>query len=164
MAKPARILLIRHGEKSSDEADIHLNDRGMQRAAALAPYLLGEFGIPAAIYAMAQHKPTSSVRPIETMVPTSDMCKVPLNTEFTKKMTKELAREILDTARYDGKLIFVCWEHEKIEKIAKELGVRPKDIPDWKGKNFDHIWQLDASESGYQLKVLAEHLLYGDKK
>lgn len=161
---PTTVLLIRHGEKPKDDADINLTVKGTQRAVALAPYLLGTFGQPCAIYAMGQHKPTSSVRPIQTITPTANVAGLSVITQYNKDSYKNLVTEIMSKPEYEGKMVFICWEHLQLRKIAKEFGIPKKDIPKWKGDDYDHLWQLSSSGEKYDLKVIAQKLLYGDSK
>ena len=43
-----------------------------------------------------------------------------------------------------GKLAVIVWKHSEIGKLARRLGCGPEQgCPiDYKGKNFDEIWQL----------------------
>ena len=161
---PSIIILIRHGEKPKDKDDINLSAKGTQRASALAPYLLGTFGQPIAIYAMKQHKATTSVRPIQTIAPTAGMAGIQMTTQYGKDTYKDLVDEILTKPEYEGKMVFVCWEHQQIRDIAKKLGIPKKDIPKWKSDDYDHLWQLIYDGNKYEMEIIAQKLLYGDSK
>src|SRR5262249_113637 len=77
-AKPAQVIIIRHGEKPLDgKANFNLSRKGKIRAAALAAYFHSNphelpHGRPTAIFAMgADDKPSEdhSHRPVETVQP-----------------------------------------------------------------------------------------------
>ena len=65
----ARILLMRHAEKTGDPMDPHLSLDGYARAAKLADFIPATFGIPQFLIATSISK--HSVRPIETLEPLS---------------------------------------------------------------------------------------------
>lgn len=162
MAQLPTILLIRHGEKPDDKTNINLTEKGRQRAAALAPYLLSTYGAPSAIYAMGQKKPTTSIRPIQTIQPTATASNLTMITRYDKDSYRGMATEILGHADYSGKTIFVCWEHNQLLKIAKKLGVPKNSIPEWQKNDFDHLWKLTYVQDHYNLEVIPQKLLFGD--
>jgi hypothetical protein len=56
LARPARVILLRHAEKPPDESNVHLSERGESRARALAVFLTTKpafvtNGLPAALFA-----------------------------------------------------------------------------------------------------------------
>jgi broad specificity phosphatase PhoE len=65
----ARILLMRHAEKTGDPMDPHLSQDGYAKAAKLADFVPATFGIPQFLIATSISK--HSVRPIETLEPLS---------------------------------------------------------------------------------------------
>jgi hypothetical protein len=76
LARPARIILLRHGEKPPDESDVYLTERGKDRARALSAFLtsepiLGTNGLPAALFAPKATKQGHHIRPYQTVAPLS---------------------------------------------------------------------------------------------
>ena len=158
------IVILRHAEKDNEQQDNNLNIKGAIRSAALAPYLLNKYGTPDAIYAMGQDSPTSSIRPIQTMTPTSVLTGISQNNNYNRKNYKDMIKEIstLYNSHSDLELIFICWEHKQIRKIAKHLGISNMKIPKWKSHDYDHIWELTYNGKDYDLNIIPQHLLYGD--
>jgi hypothetical protein len=74
-AEPAKVMIIRHGEKPDEGHCLSL--KGWQRAAALVPFFLGAtadecdplpgFGTPVAIYAQKPTQGNKSLRPMQTV-------------------------------------------------------------------------------------------------
>ena len=80
-AKPARVILIHHSEKTEDEKDIHLSERGAKRAEALVGFFAAKFGIdtnhPPILFATRRTRPTLSLRPRETLQPQGEVNMAP---------------------------------------------------------------------------------------
>ena len=71
LARPAQIILLRHGEKPADESNPHLSAEGRARAQALVSFLttspgLMTNGLPVALFAA---QPTRSQQPRPTASP-----------------------------------------------------------------------------------------------
>src|ERR1700720_3144014 len=76
----ARILLMRHAEKTGDPMDPHLSQDGSARAAKLADYIPATFGVPQFLIATSISR--HSIRPIETLEPLSAKIGVPIEATF----------------------------------------------------------------------------------
>ena len=165
-AAPARILIIRHGEKPVDKTDIHLSPRGFQRAQALTglftqqPQLL-TYGRPAAIFAFNNFG-DGSERGIETSTPLATTLGLPLNTNFRPDETQQIASFIFQTATLTGKMVMIVWRHSNIQDLATAL--RVQNAPAWDKNVFDRIWEINYSPQGQvvSFKDLPQHLLPGD--
>ena len=71
-AEPAQVIIIRHAEKPDEGNELSL--AGRERAAALAPYFLGEtallrFGPPVAIYVQRRRKKLLRCAPLKRSSP-----------------------------------------------------------------------------------------------
>jgi hypothetical protein len=166
-AHPARIILLRHGEKK-DSAE--LCDVGNLRANALAAQYLGKgapgndaiFGnrkTPDAFFAVTVHTRETAAPSAESWgkqlvvfpVPPKD----PSEDEDLDTQTQKAAAA-LSSAEYDGKVVVIVWEHNRIaKKDLNKTGVTfwqllglgkisNADVPkSWEGVNYDYFWIID---------------------
>lgn len=145
-ATPARIILIRHAEKTTDKTDIHLSAQGYQRAEALR----GLFDIhpdyasptlPNHVFA-AQYIPSkNSERCVETVTPLAQKLNLTVETPYAEDQYKNLANELLSNPIYDGQVILIAWEHSILPSLAQALGNACAQT--WDGAVFDRAWILD---------------------
>ena len=145
----ARILLMRHAEKTEDPMDPHLSRDGYARAAKLADYIPATFGIPQFLIATSISK--HSVRPIETIEPLSAKIGVPIDATYADQDYGALAGQIFSEPRYAdaGTLIVVCWHHGNIPSMAQALRAKPGGYPDpWDSDVFNQILILTYSGDG----------------
>lgn len=167
LAEPAEVIIIRHAEKP--ESGNQLSLEGRERAAALAPYFLGnrdvlEFGPPVAIYAQAQKHETSSLRSIQTVKPLADALHLKINDSFNRDDFKSMVDQIEHEKKYDGHTVLICWEHKVIPGIAREFGA--EDAPEkWSGDAYDRTWVLTfKAQHRCKVKDLPQRLMWGDSK
>jgi broad specificity phosphatase PhoE len=142
----ARILLMRHAEKTGDPLDPHLSPEGSARAAKLADYIPATFGIPQFLIATSISK--HSIRPIETIEPLSVKIGVAIDSTFADQDYGALANQLLSDQRYaDAEtLIVVCWHHGNIPLMAQALGAKPGCCPNpWDANVFNQILILQYS-------------------
>ena len=167
-AQPAQIILLRHAEKPTDEAEVSLSPRGRERAQALVA-LLGRrspytTSAPvAALYATRVTKHDRSQRTGQTLAPSSQDLDLPVNTAFGSGEFASLASSILRNPSYRGRTVIICWAHGEIVQLAEALGVRPKPPP-WKDKVFDRLWVITVTSSGATLREVPQRLLPGDSR
>jgi broad specificity phosphatase PhoE len=143
----ARILLMRHAEKTGDPMDPHLSPDGAARAAKLADYIPATFGIPRFLIATSVSK--HSARPIETLEPLAAKTGIPIDATFADQDYGALASQLFSDPRYAdaGTLIVVCWHHGNIPSIMRALRAKPGDYPDpWDAHVFNQI--LDLTYAG----------------
>ena len=165
-AGPARILIIRHGEKTGDRNDIHLSVRGFQRARALSqlfvrqPQLL-TYGKPVALIAF-NNQFDGSVRGIETATPLSKVLGLNLITSFSPDHTADVSQFIYGNSAFNQKMVMLVWRHSNIQDLAIQLGLR--NAPGWDKDTFDRIWQIDYNPQGgvSSFKDIPQHMLPGD--
>jgi len=164
-ARPAQVLLIRHGEKPSSGDE--LSDRGWERARAL-PALFHRsefkgFGFPVALFAQDPKGENGSVRAIQTLKYVSEDLKLSIIEDYTREDFHPMVKRILNSREYDGKLVVICWEHKVLNNIAEALGA--KDVPNYPESQFDRAWLITFGQgSTPSFKDLPERLLPGDDK
>jgi hypothetical protein len=173
-ARPAQVIIIRHGEKPPDaKTNFNLSRKGKIRAAALAAYFHGdagtaEHGRPVAIFAMgADDKPSEdhSHRPVETVQPLACKLDLPVQGQFTHDRYPHLVKHVLEDPRYDGKIVLICWAHGVIPDIAKAFGVKDPTPDPWPGEVYDRLWVLDFKDNGkVAFRNLPQKLLFGDSE
>ncbi|MDI4665536.1 histidine phosphatase family protein [Xanthobacter autotrophicus] len=130
-AAPARIILLRHGEKAGPW---QLCALGRERARALAAYYLGRNAqkslfrpgeTPKAILAISMHT-------LDTIFPVAESWEMPvtfysampeprgdgfhLSVERLSQRTREAVRDILNKPGWAGQTLVVDWEHDHIAK------------------------------------------------
>ena len=140
----ARILLMRHAEKTGDPMDPHLSQDGCARAAKLADFIPATFGIPQFLIATSISK--HSVRPIETLEPLSTKIGVSVDETYADQDYSALASQLLSEPRYAdaGTLIVVCWHHGNIPSMAHALRAKLGSYPDpWDADVFNQILVLN---------------------
>jgi|SoimicmetaTmtHPA_FD_contig_91_24070_length_3675_multi_2_in_0_out_0_2 hypothetical protein len=176
LAEPARIIILRHGEKAGAWK---LCGVGQARADALAATYLGRNAAqslfaageePAAFLAITLHT-------LELAAPAAATWDLPVTMfsvlpqkgadVFDKafdRRTQEAAAELLANPAWQGKTVVMVWEHKHIANaklVAKSPGEavtlrqllqldRLKDVPEtWPSGNYDYFWIVDyAGGSG----------------
>jgi phosphohistidine phosphatase SixA len=143
----ARILLMRHAEKTGDPMDPHLSLDGYARAAKLADFIPATFGMPQFLIATSNSK--HSVRPIETLEPLSTKIGVTVDATYADQDYGALASQLLSEPRYAGALIVVCWHHGNIPSMAHALRAKLGSYPDpWDADVFNQILVLSYLDDG----------------
>lgn len=174
---PARIILLRHGEKKDGYA---LCNVGQQRSQALSANYLGRGAQqslftagtePAGFFAITLHT-------LELASPAAQSWNMPLitysvvpedaqtNAQETQQLnqrTQQAAQEVLTDPRWGGKTVVMSWEHKHIanEKLEKEFPGsdvtlrqllhldKVNGVPTtWPGSNFDYFWIVDYGNPG----------------
>jgi hypothetical protein len=167
-AAPARIIILRHGEKADDWK---LCDIGQQRAKALALNYLGKdaakslfdkdeppsffFAITLHALELASPAVASWNKPIiqYSVVPESGQSE----DDFTKALnrrTQEAARNILANPALQGKTVVMVWEHHHIANAELEgeqvtlrqlfkLDILPGVPATWPDDTYDYFWIVD---------------------
>ena len=169
---PPRILLIRHGEKDakSKYGEIHLNQRGQIRAAALAELFFSNVSdsfrietnltLPRidTVVAQASTNRHPSRRKIETAEPIAEAGSVPLKL-FDHEDISGLC-EFLKTEHAANRTTLVVWDHSTISYIANDLLGIDRGTVRWPMDRYDVIWEVDIRE--LVLQQYCQHLLFGD--
>ena len=128
-AQDTRVILVRHGEKQSEEKDAPLSDQGIRRAAALVDDLL-PFA-PTALYATERQRTQQTLQPLAGRSGLKIVVRPPADSKGT-------AAEVL--ARHRGQVVVICGHSDTLGEIAAGLGYRTA-FPGVTG--FDRIWILD---------------------
>ena len=172
VAAPARIIILRHGEKADAWK---LCGVGQQRADALATNYLGRgaksslFGSgeePAAFFAITLHtlelaSPAAASwgRPITlySVVPKTG-AKSHVSTKELNRRTQDAVQAVMTDPALTGKTVVMVWEHRhianaRLESASRGQGVtlrqllklgELKDVPDtWPTDNYDYFWIVD---------------------
>ena len=143
------VLLMRHGEKYESV----LSDTGEIRASYLATYFRNfrpdDVPFPTHLISMKPKK-HSSWRCVETLLPMSRECHMPLHILFHREETRELV-EYVKTLGPDA-VPLICWEHKAMVTIAREFGfpvLNWNDMPfanHEDSKAFNVLWKLHKNE------------------
>ena len=165
-ARPAKVILLRHGEKVADEKDESLSDRGQRRAEALASCLttnssLLSNGLPVALFAPKFTRHDNVRRPYETLEPLAKSLKIAIQMPCDRKDCRGLVSTIMKDPAYDGKTVVVCWVHDYLPAMAREFGVKSKTLT-WKGSVYDRFWVITFHHDHAKLANLPQHLIPGD--
>jgi len=145
LANAKLIMLIRHGEKISDDYT-DLSPEGKARADCLIN-TFGTNGIyttPQKIYAQRPTEQRKSTRPVDTVTPLAESLGLEVDTTYTSGKFKDLSKYI---ATSPEEVILVAWANDRIPEIAKQLGI--KKAPEWKGKIFDDVWVITDGTTPY---------------
>jgi hypothetical protein len=164
--KTETIVLIRHGEKPLLGLG-QLDCRGLNRALALPDVLIPKFGKANLIYAPNPAGKVHDlggafdyVRPLITIEPTAVRLGLPVNCDFQFEDTKGLAADLLSPS-HAGKVIFVAWEHRKLNEMVKDIvrenGADPSQVPDWPESDYDRIYILRFSPDTHTINFAVDH-------
>ena len=155
VAQVETIVAVRHGEKPPTGLG-QLTCKGLNRALAL-PKVLARYGRPDLIYApnpaeqVSDHSNTmySYVRPLITIEPTAIQLGMPVNAQIGLTDIAELQKELTQPANAHA-LIFVAWEHSKLNQFAKQMvksyGKDPSVVPDWPNDDYDRIYVFKITQ------------------
>ena len=127
------------------------------------PGSASRFPTPAFIFATQESK--HSLRPIETITPTSVALGLTINSQYSNatKDIGKLANDILTKSDYAGKVILICWHHGTIDALATALN--GTGAQKWVGTVFDRLWLLDYSEGASPpIQQFGQMLLFTDEK
>jgi hypothetical protein len=155
---PARVIIIRHGEKPDEGDDLSL--KGRERASALVPFFQDSTnGVPAAIYAQGSSEKRPSRRAVQTVTPLAGELKLVVRTYHHSDFAV-MTKEILAKPEYDGKIVLICWEHHGIPDIAAAMGVTSP--PEWPGHAFDRLWIITFKNGKAKLSNAPQRLMFQD--
>lgn len=158
----AQIVVIRHGEKSSDKSSHVLNATGLKRAQALVELFTrpnGPLPTPGCIY--ASKGDTVSMRPLQTVQPLAAKLGLTINTKYDAENAESAMGKEL--AKLTG-VTLVCLEHTAIVGVCKALGtLNPKTPKSWPDANFWTAWVFTKTAKGWDFTQVPELILPGDK-
>jgi hypothetical protein len=160
------IIFVRHGEKPPKE-DGQLTCQGLNRSLALPKILTERYGNAKFIYAPDPAKKItgggvdySYTRALATIEPTAILLGLPVETKFGYKEIESLQNELLDP-RYQQSLIFVAWEHLKLNELVKNvlssLGADRSIVPEWTNDDYDSIYVVKIRSTQGKRSVTFQH-------
>jgi len=130
MPKNSTILIIRHGEKPANGAD--LTPAGLARAAAyirfFENYPPGGTTPLTVDYVFSAANSSASCRPQLTIAPFAATHGLPINDTYADTDFAQLAKYITGGG-YDNSTLLICWHHEEALDLAGSLGVDPTKLP-----------------------------------
>jgi hypothetical protein len=172
VAEPARIIILRHGEKQDA---YRLCDVGVQRSLALAAQYLGKSArdslfanglVPDAFIAITLHTlELVSPAALSWGKPVTLYSALPMHgqtdaqaTAILNSRTQQAASDVMTNPQWTGKTVVMVWEHHHIadhhlvkqfpgEKVTLRQLLNldtNKSVPEtWSGDNFDYFWIVD---------------------
>ncbi len=141
---PARLLIMRHSEKTGDKSDPHLSAAGHQRAKTLASYVPQQFGKPD--FLVAAKTSNISMRPYETLEPLAGQLKLDIIDTFDDEETHALV-EHLAKPIYTGKSGVISWRHSDIPALLAALGASDGSYPQpWDSAVFNLIIDMTFAD------------------
>ncbi|KAL3428080.1 hypothetical protein PVAG01_01589 [Phlyctema vagabunda] len=146
------VYLIRHGEKPDDDGN-GLSAAGVARSQCLRT-VFGKTSTYNISYVMAQTPKSSGsflfpylfiintrlldgkrTRPLQTVQPVAQDLGLVVDTSCDRD-DPDCVKKVVSTN--PDKNILICWEHDALTDIVKELG--DKNAPKYPGDSFDIIW------------------------
>lgn len=158
------VVLFRHGEKPNLGLG-NLNCRGFNRSKLLPAILKAKFHDKNPNYVFAPN-PTGKIyeggssfnyiRPLLTMAPIAISSEISVNTEYNFDDIVGLNNKLKNPV-YADSLIYIAWEHKKIEELAKLLmstyNGDPSEIPPWMDNDYDTIFIFKITRAGQAGKI-----------
>lgn len=138
---PARLVIIRHGEKTGKKSDQGLSPAGTARAARLTTYLPETFGAPEFLIAARTSK--RSRRPVETLEPLAAALDLPINADVDDADVKKLVGALRDNSAYRGKAGVISWRHSDIPRLVAALGASDDVLPEWHEDDYTTMVVLE---------------------
>lgn len=186
---PGTIFIIRHGEKplakpppytvhadGSPDPGLHsLTPLGWQRAGALAALFDPEDGhfraglaLPTRLIAPKYKKEPENERTHQTIQPLADRLGLQIEDKHYAEGDEDDLGTALTKAPYTSDVTLVCWEHEKLYKIAVAICPKGTPIPGkdkWPDDRFDVVWRCapDSGTGVYAFGQIPQLLLAGDR-
>ena len=145
-----------------------LSDVGFTRANGLATQSKRLFN-DEIDYICSTQPSYQSMRPVQTVRPLSEKFGLNIKSKYRDGEFLQLAEKILDSEKYDGKTILICWHHGKLPQLINALGGEWNECPiDHEGKWYDKVFDCivtiehDTFTEGTVTKQFDQQLLYGD--
>lgn len=135
---PARLLVLRHAEKTGDKRDKHLSGPGWERAEKLAAYLPQKFGKPDFLIAASNSQ--KSKRPVETLEPLAKALGLSIEASLDDEEITELLQFLEEDARFAGRFGIISWRHANLGPLIAALGAPSGSAPEqWDPAVYDLI-------------------------
>lgn len=145
-AEPAKIILIRHGEKPADHDDPHLTAEGRAHAERWVGYFTNSpTRLPDVLLAPSPTKKHPSVRASETIEPLAKLRHLTIETPYPAEDYTKLAHDLVTEDRFKGKTVVVCWVHQYLPQFVAALGIDPQP-KEWKGEDYESVYEVTFPE------------------
>jgi hypothetical protein len=181
MARPTKIMLIRHAERPAKvgspygmtrdgHQDVNsLSAVGWQRAGALVslfapargPVQDSRLAVPDKLIATNAGHESKSKREQQTVAPLASKLGIDVSTKYLKQQHQQAVADVLAT---EG-VVLICWDHKLVPAVANRIVGDSTTVPQkWKRKRFDIVWVFDwkASTDSYSFSQVPQQLLAGD--
>lgn len=156
----ALVLIIRHAEKPN--SGVGLSPEGVARANAYVGYFtdykIGSEPLNLDCLIAAADSDESQ-RPRLTLEPLSEATHLVINHEFKDKDYAGLVNALQTTKQ--GERILICWHHEEIPNLLKQLGVGVKAVlpgGKWPGGEYGWVIQVPFDSNGKVLQDQVERI------
>ncbi|MEQ1613617.1 MAG: phosphoglycerate mutase family protein [Hyphomicrobiaceae bacterium] len=144
---PARLIVLRHAEKTGDKRDRNLSPAGHERAARLVPYVLETFGRPD--FLIAAKSSGRSRRPVETIEPLATALGLEIKSKFDDDEVDDLVEALGGKQAYRGTFGVVSWRHSDIPRLVAALGAPDGILPDgWNEGDYTTVVEITYLSSG----------------
>ena len=151
---PAKLLVMRHAEKTGDKRDPHLSDAGQQRAEKLVSYIPKQFGKPDFLFAATSSKRSS--RPYETLAPLATALGLKIDERFDDGHYDALVERLAKPA-YTGKFGVISWRHSDIPALCAALGAPDGTYPaDWPETLYDVVVEITFRDTHANARAITE--------
>ena len=151
---PARLIVLRHAEKTGDKRDRNLSTAGHERAARLVPYVLETFGRPD--FLIAAKSSDRSRRPVETIEPLAAALGLEIKGKFDDDEFDGLVAALGAKPAYRSKFGVISWRHSDIPNLVATLGAPADTFPaEWGESDYTTLVEITYSSDS---KVTAKRL------
>jgi hypothetical protein len=151
---PARLIVLRHAEKTGDRRDRNLSPAGHERAMRLVPYVLETFGRPD--FLVAAKSSDRSRRPVETIEPLAAAVSLEIQSKFDDDEVDALVAALSEKRAYRSKFGVISWRHSDIPRLVACLGAPADTIPgEWSESDYATLVDISYSSGS---KVTANRL------
>lgn len=151
---PAKLLVMRHAEKTGDRRDPNLSDAGAARAQKLVTYIPKQFGKPDFLFAAKSSKRSS--RPYETLQPLAASLGLKIDERFDDEDYDELVERLAKPA-YAGKFGVVSWRHSDIPALCAALGAPDGTYPEeWPEDLYPLIIEISFRDTHATARQITE--------
>lgn len=149
---PARLVVMRHAEKTGDKRDKDLSDAGWARAEKLATYIPKELGRPD--FLIAASNSVKSKRPKQTLEPLGEALGLEIWAELDDEDVDKLIAVLADTPEWAGKFGVISWRHSDLPRLIGGLGALAGSYPDpWDSAVYDLMIEIAYDATGKAPRV-----------
>lgn len=152
---PARVLIMRHAEKTGDPLDPHLSPEGQRRAERLVTYVPQTFGTPDFLIAARTSK--KSQRPYDTLAPIADAFGLKIKEKFDDEDVDALVEHLGANEKYFAKFGVVSWRHSDIPALIAALGAPRGSYPEtWNSSVYNIIFEITFDGASPHVRQITE--------